>query len=85
MNEFYFTRQRPDNKKIETVVLKNKDNRWYVSDILPGYGPSSFAPDGKTMHFGKRYKERTKDGWSEIKSLGSFFEDISIMDLTSSS
>lgn len=84
MNEFYFTRQRPDNKKVETVVLKNKDNRWYVSDRTAGYGPS-FAPDGKTIHFGKRYKERTKDGWSEIKSLGSPYEEIQIMSLKVSS
>ena len=80
MNEFYFTRQRLDKKKVETVVLKNKDNLWHVSDILPGYGPS-FAPDGKTMHFGKRYKERTDTGWSEMKSLGSPFEEIRIMSL----
>ena len=34
------------------------------------------------MHLGKRYKERTETGWSEIKNLGSPFEDIRIMRLT---
>jgi len=37
------------------------------------------------MHLGKRYKERAQDGWSEIKSLGSPFEEIPIMRLTASS
>ncbi|TLM73905.1 PD40 domain-containing protein [Microbulbifer harenosus] len=80
MKEFYFTRQHPETKSVETVVFKSKDDRWYMSDVFPGYGPS-FAPDGKVMHFGKRYKERTDSGWSEMKNLGSPFEEIRIMSL----
>ena len=48
-------------------------------------GPPFISPDGKTMHFGERYRERTDDGWSEMKSLGSPYEDIRIMVLTASS
>jgi hypothetical protein len=43
------------------------------------------SPDGKTMHSGKQYRERTDDGWAELTSLGSPFEDIRIMTLTVSS
>lgn len=44
------------------------------------------APDGKTMHMGKYYMERTKSGWSEAKSLGPMFDrdDWFIMRLTAS-
>ena len=80
MTEVYYTWQRPDNKEVETVVFKSKDNRWYQSEIWPGRGPF-FAPDGKTMHFGKQYRERTPDGWSEMKSLPSPFDEIRIMSL----
>ena len=45
---------------------------------------TSISPDGKTMHLGKRYRVRTDDSWSELKSLGSPFEDIGIMRLTAS-
>jgi hypothetical protein len=36
------------------------------------------------MHLGNRYRERIDAGWSEIKSLGSPYEDIRIMRLTAS-
>ncbi len=32
------------------------------------------APDGKTMHLGIKYIERTEIGWSEVKSLGPMFD-----------
>ena len=83
MSEFYYTRQRPVDKVVETVRLRNGGDRWQVADISPGRGPY-FAPHGKTAHYGKRYKVRTKDGWSEMKTLGSPFDDIQIMSLKSS-
>ena len=42
------------------------------------------STDGKTMHLGNKYKERTPSGWSEEKSLG-LLTQIPIMRLTSSS
>ena len=51
----------------------------------PKVGQPVIAPDGKTMHLGKLYKERTDTGWSEVKNLGAPFDDILIMRLTSSS
>ena len=84
MKEFYFIRDDAENKKQDFVVLKNKNNQWQETVISRRVGQPFISPDGKTMHLGKRYMERTKAGWSEIKSLGSSFENIRIMRLTAS-
>jgi hypothetical protein len=52
--------------------------------ISPRVGQPFIAPDGNTLHLGKKYMERTMDGWSEMKRLGSPFEEIRIMRLTAS-
>ncbi|MEP0392280.1 MAG: hypothetical protein ABJ205_09830 [Erythrobacter sp.] len=88
MDEFYFVRQRPQDRELETIIFSQEEGRWAMTvregeDAEPFY--RYFAPDGKTMHFGKLYKERTVDGWSETKSLGPAFEDINIMSLSASS
>jgi predicted alpha/beta superfamily hydrolase len=88
MKEFYFIREVTDtigNKKQEFVVFQYINNKWQESIISPRVGQPFISPDGKTMHLGKRYKERTETGWSEIKNLGSPFEEIQIMRLTASS
>ena len=51
----------------------------------PRIGRPIITPDGKIMHLGKRFKERTESGWSEVKSLGPLFEEYRIMRLMSSS
>lgn len=85
MKEFYFTRKDNKNGKWSLVVFKSENNRWRESVVMPRVGRPIIAPDGKTMHLGKHYMERTDDGWSEVKSLGSFFEEIRIMRLSASS
>ncbi|SHI44006.1 PD40 domain-containing protein [Aquimarina spongiae] len=89
MKEFYFLREvgeKEEDKKMEFVVFQYKDNQWEESVISPRVGQPFIAPDGRTMHLGRRYKERTETGeWSEIKKLGSLFEEIRIMRLTASS
>lgn len=88
LNEFYFVREvgvGEEDKKMEFVVIQNINDKWRRSVISPRVGQPIISPDGKTMHLGKKYKERTKDGWSEIKRLGSPFEEIRIMRLTASS
>jgi hypothetical protein len=87
MNEFYFIREVEieGNSKQEFVVLQKKDNRWHETVLGPRVGNPFFSPDGSIMHLGRRYKERTEDGWSERKSLGAPFEDLPIMRLTASS
>ena len=49
------------------VVIQYKDNQWQESVISPRVGQPFISPDGKTMHLGRRYMERTDTGWSEIK------------------
>jgi hypothetical protein len=85
MKEFYFTRRDNSSGKWSLITIKSKNNQWRESVVGPRVGRPIFSPDGKTMHLGKKYKERTKTGWSEIKSLGSPFEEIRIMRLMSSS
>jgi len=83
MKEYYFSRRNNKSGKNTTVVFKSENNRWHETVLGPQMG-TFISPDGKTMHLGKRYRVRTDDSWSELKSLGSPFEDIGIMRLTAS-
>ncbi|WP_206604269.1 TolB-like translocation protein [Aquimarina sediminis] len=88
LKEFYFIREVgeiEENKKMEFVVFQCKNNQWQESVISPRVGQPFISPDGKTMHLGRRYKERTDTGWSELKKLDSSFQEIQIMRLTASS
>ena len=88
LNEFYFIREigekEEDMRQVFMVVKKNENNEWETSIISPRVGQPFISPDGKMMHLGKRYKERTANGWSEIKKLGNPFDTIRIMRMTSS-
>jgi len=86
MNELYVRRWKHtrDAREPESVTFKKVDNRWHKIAMPLRTGSPFHSPDGKTLHYGKRYKERTADGWSEMKSLGSAFEKIRIMSLTAS-
>ncbi len=83
MKEYYFNRNNKKSRKTTTVLFKSENNRWQGTLLGTQMG-GSISPDGKTMHSGKQYRERTDDGWSELKSLGFPFEDIGIMVLTAS-
>ncbi len=88
LKKFYFNRQGGKYKKSTTLIIQYKDNQWIESvapETDPLRGNPFISPDGKTLHFGKRYKERTDAGWSEMKNLGAPYEDIGIMTLTVSS
>jgi len=84
MKEYYFTRYNSKSGKNTNIVFKFENNRWHETVLEPTMG-GSISPDGKTMHSGNKFRERTDNGWSELKSLGSPFEDIPIMVLTASS
>ncbi|GAA4271536.1 hypothetical protein GCM10022258_08300 [Aquimarina gracilis] len=86
LKEFYFIRENNETKKRELAVFQYKNNQWQESVVSPRVGTPFIAPDGKTMHLGRRYKERTEaGGWSAIKRLDSSFLAIDIMRLTASS
>lgn len=85
LREFYFVRDGKEGEKQEFVLIQNKNNQWHESVISRRVGQPSISPDGKTMYLGKRYKQRTEKGWSEVKNLGSPFDSLPIMRLTASS
>ncbi|WP_339773813.1 hypothetical protein [uncultured Paraglaciecola sp.] len=85
MKEFYLIRDGGKYEKPSLVVFKNENNRWSESVISDRVGTPVISPDGKTMHLSKQYRTRNETGWSDVKSLGSPFDDLPIMRLTASS
>ena len=86
MKEFYYIREVENEGALQQqfVVFKEREGRWQSSVISPRVGQPFISPDGNTMHLGKRFKTRVANGWSEIKQLGTEFNDFRIMRLTSS-
>jgi len=84
MKEIYFLRENAETKKHESVTFKYDNNRWVKSEVSLRVGQPIIAPDGKTMHLGRRYKERIGTRWSDVKFLAPPFEDMMIMRLTAS-
>ncbi len=83
MTRYNFGRNNSETGKTETVIFEYKNNKWqqsFEAPLVRGF----ISPDGKTMHDGTHYRERTDEGWSELKSLGSPFAEIGIMTLTAS-
>ncbi|WP_439132330.1 hypothetical protein [Polaribacter sp.] len=72
MKAFYFIRRGEENKTSAFYEYKYNDTNgeWDKSEIVsPWIGRPVISPDGKTMHLGDRYLEKTKSGWSELQSL----------------
>ena len=84
MSEFYFIRDGGVLAESTFVMYQLIDTSWQESVISPRVGQAMISPDGKTMHLGRRYKERTETGWSERKLLEAPFKDQRIMRMTSS-
>jgi hypothetical protein len=75
LKEFYFRRRGGPYKKNTLVVVKYKDNKWVESDVPPLAGEPVISPDGKILYLGRKFRERTETGWSEVKSLGPLFDN----------
>lgn len=86
MNEFFVSRWKHsrDARTPESVIFKKMAGQWHKIAVPAGESRPFYAPDGNTLHFGAKYKERTAQGWSELKSLGAAFETIQIMSLAAS-
>ena len=82
LKEVYFRRSDEELENHALVAIQYKDNLWTESFVVP---KGEISPDGKIMHIGNEYRERTSSGWSEVKSLGAPFDSIPIMRLTASS
>ncbi|KZN66473.1 hypothetical protein N473_08765 [Pseudoalteromonas luteoviolacea CPMOR-1] len=81
MKEYYFTRNNRQARTSTKMMFKLVDGQWHEKVLDSGIG-GSISPDGKIMHSGNFYRERTTQGWSEPKSLGKAFSDIPIMVLS---
>lgn len=84
MKEFYFTRKLTGEDTWWLVMFRQTGNQWREEVVMERVGRPLLSPDGKIMHLGKHYMERTEDGWSEVKKLGPDFDAIRIMRLASS-
>lgn len=84
MQQMYFTRKDKAANRWSLHSYNRKEGEWKLASIEPRIGRPFIAPDGKTMHLGKRYKLKTSNGWSEVNNLGGAFDNIRIMRLTSS-
>jgi len=83
LDEFYFARQiKGDVSKNLGIRLEN--GSWNTFMEEPNTGEIFISRDNKTMFLGNKFRERTPTGWSEEKSLGSPYDQIPIMRLTSS-
>ncbi|MEX0300440.1 MAG: hypothetical protein AB3N28_15305 [Kordiimonas sp.] len=86
MKELYWVREvnADTEPKQQFVVYEEKGGKWLERVIGDRMGTPTLSTDGKIMFFGRNYKERTADGWSDVKRLGPAFEDIRIMRVTAS-
>jgi len=85
MKEFYFIRQEIGEKS-KSYVIQFKDGSWTEAIERPSSeGEVFISTDGKTMHLGNTYRERTAMGWSDEKRLAPLFDEYPIMRLTASS
>jgi len=74
MKEFYFTRKNGPYKKRTFFVTRFENNQWSQAAETDIRWPQ-FSKDGKTMYLGKKYRERTANGWSKIKIQGAFLKN----------
>jgi len=85
LRDFYFLRQEEGSAPGYKVIRFNNGD-WIEADVetTDGSGEVFISPDGRTMHLGGQYREKTANGWSELQSLGSEFDKFEIMRLTAS-
>jgi len=74
MKEFYFTRKNGPYKKRTFFVIRFENNQWGQESETDIKWPQ-FSKDGKTMYLGKKYRERTANGWSDVKRQGAFLKN----------
>ena len=87
MNTFYFIKRPVGNEsKLNVLVaFEYKNKEWQEYVVFKAETEPSISPNGKIIYFKNNYIELTKEGWSELKSLGVPFKDIDIMRLSASS
>ncbi|MFD2166650.1 hypothetical protein ACFSJY_10270 [Thalassotalea euphylliae] len=71
---FYFSRKDADYRKRTFYVIRHENGKWGKATETNIRWPQ-FTADGNTMFGGKWYRERTKNGWSDIKTRGDFLKE----------
>jgi hypothetical protein len=86
MREMYWVREviKYGEPEQEFVVYEQDNQRWHERVISARVGTPTLSPDDEMMFFGRGYKTRQGDSWSEMQRLGPDFEDIRIMRVTAS-
>lgn len=83
LSEFYFFEQSGEGAP-GYRVLGERGGRWVSWPLETTQGPGEvfISTDNTRMYLGAEYRERARDGWSELQSLGAPFTDYEIMRLT---
>lgn len=84
LNEAYFLQNNAETDEHELIRLWQDGDAWHKEVMAPRLGQPVISPDGQTMHLGRRYRERTEGGWSDVKMLETPFSDSLIMRMSSS-
>jgi hypothetical protein len=86
MQEFYYTSFNEETGRPIITGFRYEEDMWHKFTELPRTGEPFITSNGQTMHLADEYRERTGDGWSDLKGLGPMFErkDWGIMRLTAS-
>ncbi|MCE7995199.1 MAG: hypothetical protein HEP71_24690 [Roseivirga sp.] len=74
LKEYYFTRMDQNYEKRSFFVIYNENGIWGNESETDIRWPH-FSEDGTMMYGGKWYRERTENGWSELKNQGEFLKD----------
>lgn len=84
MNKFHVSRWRSNGDDVERAssIFVRTEAGWRETDGGPSRGLPFYSPDAKTRYFGRRYQVRTGEGWSELESIGSAFEEYRVMSLS---
>ncbi len=86
MQEFFYVTRESEDAPRTIFGYRMEGDQWHQHIQLKRTGEVFFSSDGETMHLAEGYRKRTKDGWSDVISLGPMFDrdDWGIMRLTAS-
>lgn len=79
--EYYFSRRYGKYEKRTFFVIRYENNTW-GNETKTDIEHPRFSRDGNIMYKGNKYRNRTDNGWSELKSMGPPFTDIYIMGIS---
>lgn len=82
MKEIYVDKHDGNYKNSKTVVIRYENNKWQDESVSDVVSPGNFSKDGTIIYKGNKYMERTGSGWSELKSMGTPFDDKRIMGIS---